>query len=171
MGEIRALKIGLEQRIGIKIPTSFKIMEWIVELAPVIINRCLVEHDGKTSYPRLMGKRVLAKVVRSTKSTTTRALQPRWEDAIRAGVARRSNEHIVVLEQGGQAIRCRWVKRRPEVNKWDAEKIRNIVASPRMPPAEDVCRAQARPVSEPVKRDFRITKWVLDYTAGCLGRP
>ena len=28
MGEIRALKIGLEQRIGIKIPTSFKIMEW-----------------------------------------------------------------------------------------------------------------------------------------------
>ena len=36
MGEIRALKIDLEQRIGIKIPTSLKIMEWIVELAPVL---------------------------------------------------------------------------------------------------------------------------------------
>ena len=129
MGKIRALKIGLEQRIVIKIPTSFNIMEWIVELAP----------DGK--------------------------------DAIWVGVARRSNEHFVVLEQGGQAIRCRSVKRRPEVNKWDAEKIRNIVASPRMPnpedpsrpdfdidktrlprpavPAEDVGRAQARLVSEP----------------------
>ena len=42
MGEIRVLKIGLEQRIGIEIPTSVKIMEWIVELAPVIFNRCLV---------------------------------------------------------------------------------------------------------------------------------
>ena len=76
-----------------------------------------------------------------------------------------------ISEQGGQAIRCRSVRRRPEVNKWDAEKIRNIVASPRMPnpedpsrpdfdidrtrlrrpavPVEDVGRAQARPVSEP----------------------
>ena len=39
-------------------------------------------------------------------------------------------------------------------------------------PAEDVGRAQARPVSEPVRRDFRITKRVLeryDYTAGCPG--
>ena len=109
-------------------------------------------------------------------------------------MARRSNEHIVVLEQGGQAIRCRSVKRRPEVNKWDAEKIRNIVASPRMPnpedpsrpdfdidktrlprlavPAEDVGRAQGRPVSELLRRDFRITKRMLeryDYTAGCPG--
>ena len=128
MGEIRALKIGLEQRIGIKIPTSFKIMEWVVKLGPVIINRCLVGHDGKTPYWRLMGKhtskemvemgeRVLAKVVRSRRSTRTRALQPRWEDAIWVGVARRSNEHIVVLKQGGQAIRYRSVKRRPEVNK------------------------------------------------------
>ena len=82
MGEMRALKIGLEQRIGIKIPTSFKVMEWIVELAPVIINRCLVGHDGKTPFSRLVGKhssketvetgeRVLAKVVTSRRSTTT----------------------------------------------------------------------------------------------------
>ena len=205
MGEIRALKIGLEQRNGIKIPTSFKTMEWIVELVPVIFNRCLVEHDGKTPYSRLMdkhsskemveiGERVLANVVRSRRSTRTRALQPRWEDATWVGVARRSNEHIVVLEQGGQAIRCRSVRRRPEVNKWDAEKMRNIVASPRMPnpedpsrpdfdidrtrlprpvvPAEDVGRAQARPISEPVRRDIGITKRVLeryDYTAGCPG--
>ena len=68
-------------------------MEWIVELAPVIINRCLVEHDGKTPYSRLVGKhsskemveigeRVLAKAVRSRRSTRTRALQTRWEDDI-----------------------------------------------------------------------------------------
>ena len=78
-----------KKRIGINIPTSFKIMESIVELALVIINRCLVEHDGKTPYSRHMGKhstmemveigeRVLAKVVRSRRSTGTQAFQPRW---------------------------------------------------------------------------------------------
>ena len=82
--------------MGIKIRTSFKIMEWIVEHAPVITNRCLVAHDGKTPYSRLMGKhsskemveiseRVLTKVVRSRRSTRTRALQPRWADAIWVG--------------------------------------------------------------------------------------
>ena len=85
MGEIRALKIGLEQRIGIKIPSSFNIMEWILEFAPVIINRCFVGHDGKTPFSRLMGKhsskemveigeRMLVKVVRSRRST--RPLKP-----------------------------------------------------------------------------------------------
>ena len=38
-----------------KIDTSWKIVEWI-ELAPTLINRCLVGHDGKTPYARLMGK-------------------------------------------------------------------------------------------------------------------
>ena len=91
-------------------------------------------------------------------------------------------------------MRCRSVKRRPEVNKWDAEKIRNIVASPRIPNpedpsrpdfdidetrlpslavlAEDVGSAQGRLVSELLRRDFGITKRMLeryDYTAECLG--
>ena len=70
------------------------------------------------------------------------------------GVARRSNEHIVVLEQGGQAIRCRSVRRRPEVNKWDAEKIRNIAASPRMLNPED-----------PSRPDFDIDKTRLPMPA------
>ena len=82
-------------------------MEWVVELAPVIlviIIRCIVGHDGKTPYSKLMckhsskemfeiGERVLAKVVRIRRSASTQALQPRWEDAVWVGVARRSNEH------------------------------------------------------------------------------
>ena len=96
LGELRALESGLAQRSGTKTPTSFKIMQWIVELAPVIIVRCFVEHDVKTPHSRLMGKhsskemveigeRALAKVVRSRRSTRTRAPQPRWEDAIWVG--------------------------------------------------------------------------------------
>ena len=67
---------------------------------------------------------------------------------------RRSNEHIVVLEQGGQAIRCRSVTRRPEVNKWDAESIRSNVASPRVPNPEG-----------PSRPDFDIDKTRLPRPA------
>ena len=48
MNQMRALKIGLEQRVQMKIDTKWKIMEWMVELAPTLINRCLIGHDGKT---------------------------------------------------------------------------------------------------------------------------
>ena len=43
-------------RIQMKIDTSWKIVEWMVEIAPTLINRCLVGHDGKTPYARLTGK-------------------------------------------------------------------------------------------------------------------
>ena len=58
MNQIRAMKIGLEQRINSKLTTSWKIMEGMVEYAPLLISRCLVGHDGKTPYARLMGKMV-----------------------------------------------------------------------------------------------------------------
>jgi hypothetical protein len=82
MNQIRAMKIGLEQRLGAKIKTNWEIMEWIVELSAVLINRCLVGHDGKTAYARLMGKnstkemvevgeRVLAKISRGQQARSS----------------------------------------------------------------------------------------------------
>ena len=49
MNQIRAMKIGLEQRLRAKISTNWKIIEWIVELSTVLINRRLVGHDAKTA--------------------------------------------------------------------------------------------------------------------------
>ena len=82
------------------------------------------------------------------------------------------------------------MKRRPEVNKWGSEKIRNIVASPRMPnpedpsrldidvdktrlsrlavPADDVGRAEARPESEACWKRLQDVGEVR-CTAGCPG--
>ena len=66
------MKIALDQRFGTTVKTDWKALEWMVELSAVLINRCLVGHDGKTPSSRLMGKnssvefgeRVLAKVTR-----------------------------------------------------------------------------------------------------------
>ena len=81
----------------------------MVELSAVLINRCLVGHDGKTPYSRSMvknsskelvefGERVLAKVTQCHTSTRKQALMSRWEDAIWVGVAKKSIEQIVVRE-------------------------------------------------------------------------
>ena len=205
MGQIRAMKIGLEQRIGVKVTTRWKIIEWIVELSAVLINRCLVGKDGKTAYARLMGKnsskeileigeRVLAKVMRGRASGRRQALKARWEDAVWVGIAKRSNEHIVVLEGGGPAIRCRTVKRRPLGNRWQAAKIEEIAATPRKPNPDDATRQNVehtrptrstevdhaeeldRPVTaepkEPLRRNFKITRRILEkygYSSDCAG--
>ena len=53
---MRAMKIGLEQRIQMKIDTCWKIVGWMVELAPTLINRCLVGHDGIDAVCEAGGK-------------------------------------------------------------------------------------------------------------------
>ena len=114
MSQVRAMKLALDQRLGTSVKTDWKALEWMVELSAVLINRCLVGHDGKTPYSRLMvknsskelvefGERVLAKITRCHTSTRKQAPMSRREDAIWVGVAKKSNEHIVVREGGGPA--------------------------------------------------------------------
>ena len=90
---------------------------------------------GKNSSKEVLefGERVLAKVTRSHTSTQKQALMSRWEDAMWVGVAKKSNEHVVVRKGGGPAIRCRSVKRRPLASRCSAEKVAEIEASPRKP--------------------------------------
>ena len=164
----------------------------MVESSAVLINRCLVGHDGKTPHSRLMGKnsskelvefgeRVLAKVTRCHTSTRKQALMGRWEDAMWVGVAKKSNEH-------------RSVKRRPFASRWSAEKVAEIEASPRKPcpetpkrgsvEAEEEIRIATSGVAEgmpqpmtqeppkPKRREFKITRKLLEkhgYHSDCSG--
>ena len=43
----------------------------------------------------------------------------------------------MVLEEGGQAIRCRTIKRRPASDRWIAQRIVEIKATPRRPNPKD----------------------------------
>ena len=205
MGQVRAMKIGLQQRLNTEIKIDWKILEWLVELSTVLLNRCMVGKDGRTPYYRLMGKdstktivelgeRVLATIARGPQAGRKQALKSRWEDAVWVGIAKRSNEHIVVLEGGGPAIRCRTIKRRPADSRWSAELVAGIKATPRAPnprePGEQRLRTERDPkivklekekvVAPPEvqaprefkRRDFRITKLLLErygFTGGCPG--
>ena len=51
----RALKLGLESRLKKQLPDGAKIIEWILELAPFLLNKYSVGHDGMTPHERLLG--------------------------------------------------------------------------------------------------------------------
>ena len=49
-GQVRTIKLALESRIGMEIPSDHDVVPWIVEYAATIINKGQVGADGKTAY-------------------------------------------------------------------------------------------------------------------------
>ena len=55
--QTRALKLGLEARLGAEISDDDKIMEWIYIHAPFLLTRYSVGHDGMVPWERLTGNK------------------------------------------------------------------------------------------------------------------
>ena len=70
---------------------------------------------------------------RKNKVTRKTSLATRWREATWAGFDIRSNEHLVVLAEGGMAVKVRTVKMRPESERWSKKAIEEIVATPDAP--------------------------------------
>ena len=87
------------------------------------------------------------------------------------GLAKMSNEHIAVLEDGGHEVRCRTITRRPKDARWDgqdhlgsrrhAEEAHNPASQTRRP----LTKQEARAEGEVVRRNVRITNWLLENMA------
>ena len=123
------------------------------------------------------------------------SLRTKWVFGTWIGMAQRSNEHLVALPDGGAVIRVRTVKTRTMDERWNAEAIERIVASPRRPNPKDDSQEGPQPermtkgadpgggegkdiesaevAEEEVKfRNFKITKALVDRlkkTPGCKG--
>ena len=181
------------------------VLEWCVEHAGLLLSRYKMGKDGKTVFRRVMGKeckavalefgeQVLAKPKRNTRSLRKQSLKSRWLDATWVTSSRNSNEHVVILEDGGPAIKVRTVERKPIDARWSKEAIINIKARPRNPNPKDPRQFDAAaessttglgikedgskllaPKTEDVEmkmRDFKITKELLSkfgYTDDCPG--
>ena len=105
--------------------THWEVVAWLVEYSCTTINHGQIGHDGKTPYRRLLGReptqplmefgeQILAKPLRQKKIKRKVSLATRWITGTWVGVTARSGENIVVLPEGGPAIRVRTVIRRPE---------------------------------------------------------
>ena len=145
--ETRALKIGLEARIGVEIPDDAEIMEWIYIHAAFLVTRYSVGHDGMVPWERLTGSKwhrpaieigevVLAKLAsrRGGKMVTKqkKKLKARSVRGVLVGQVSRTGEHIVVVASG-DAVRCRTIFRVPEGERWDKDLVLAIQGTPRTP--------------------------------------
>ena len=145
--QLRAIKIGLETRIRAQVNIEWPVLEWMIPHAADVINRFLMGSDGKTAYYRIhhrwfkaavfeFGEQVWAKPMRETnwnKVTETKrklSLRSNWIEATWVGFNSRSNEHVVVLPGGGPAMRVRTVRARPGSERWSADAIVEIRATP-----------------------------------------
>ncbi len=188
MSQTRAIKIGLQQRPDAKITTEWKIMEWIVKLSTVLINRCMIGKDGRTPHRRHMGKdsskhiaelgeRVTAQIARAPKSGRKQSLKSRWEDAIRVGIerahcgtrGRRAGDQVqdYQKEDPEQPMACR--KGRGDEGHAEAPEPEG----PGGPRVEGTRRSRLRSQGNGLHRrrcrsSERLREELLDYTE-CLG--
>ena len=139
--QMRAIKFGLESRIKANIGGNPLVFEWIIPHASDCISRFLVGKDGRTPHSRIcnkhlsgktfeFGEQVLAKPKRGKRETRKQSMKSKWHDGTWAGFGDRSHEHIVVLTSGGPAIKVRTVRPKAESERWRAEEITAIVATP-----------------------------------------
>ena len=65
MCQFRAIKIGLERRIGQRVETHWPVLTWVAEHAAMMLNRYQVGRDGRTHTATLLGKNVFRKLLSS----------------------------------------------------------------------------------------------------------
>ena len=148
-GHLRCVKLALEAKLKRNIDASHPIVKWMMPHAAFLLTRLSVGRDGMTSWRRLMGKTwngslaevgelVWAKLQlkkpsiekkhkRAKKKLVERSILGVW-----LGVYARTGEHIV-LKENGDVVRVRTINRRPEGQRFNADMITSIEATPRRP--------------------------------------
>ena len=134
------LKDALETKLKKKIHPGEAITEWIFRWAAMLCSRYLVGMDGRTAYERRRGRTCKVPVVSFGEVVHFKELHPDgrrdkmatdWHLGIWLGHTRESNEMLVGTEGG--ARRTYAVKRLPEEDRWDADRVKNMVGTPRQP--------------------------------------
>jgi hypothetical protein len=126
-GEVRAMFLGFQERLGKKVDARERIVAFIPEYAAYLMNRLVQGADGKVAYERIKGKKpsilgiefgekVLFKVKLGQKMEKINA---RWEHGIFVGVKRKSNELQVATVEG--ILNVRSVRRIPVERRWSED--------------------------------------------------
>ena len=128
-GNVRALYLSLEERIGSKVDARERIVAFIPEYAAYLANRLRIGQDGKCASQRIKGKRptVLGvefgeKVLyKRQKGSMMEKLNARWEHGVFVGVKRRSNELMIATPDRIEYVRS--IRRIPEERRWSRENL------------------------------------------------
>ena len=135
-GQLRALLMAFEGRIGREINAKEPVVTFMPEYAAYLMNRREVGKDGKTAYERSKGKKatvlgiefgekLLYKVKPKDKNEK---INPRWEYGIFVGVRRRSGELWIAIKD--QVFAVRSVRRIPIESRWSEDCVKWVNRAP-----------------------------------------
>ena len=130
-GQVRAILLALEDKLGAKVAAEEPIVTYIPDHAMYLINRLEVGKDGKTAYERVKGK--VASVLglefgekvlfmKAAKGKLMAKLRSKWDYGIFVGVRPRSNEIWVATAEKTWKVRS--VRRLPEDVRWSWDTVR-----------------------------------------------
>ena len=136
--QIRVIRLGLERRLGVRVPGAHPVTTWIVEHASDLLNKFLKGDDGKTPYQRLRGKTFNGTTVEfgervhyleNTKgSARMNKLEGKWSEGFYLGTGWRTGAAVIGTKTG--VIRSSAVRRVGEHRRWDAEGIMEVRGVP-----------------------------------------
>ncbi len=191
-GLFRTLKLCLEARIGKYIPVTHAIVPWLLQHTCTLLNAQTRGPDGLTPWARIKGRAfnqrlmgfgevVLYKLAtKGPHSAPDGNMGTRWREGCFLGYSRSTNTYTIGLPDGGLAT-SRSLMRRPMDNRWSAEAMSKITATPWSErdrsapgvrfeqPADGSAEAPRREVAS-VPKQFRINLSDLrehGFTEGC----
>jgi hypothetical protein len=128
-GQVRVLKLSLEERLGQEVPASHCIVAFLAEYAAYLVNRLEVGKDGKTPWERSRGKSASVmgvefgeKVMFKKKAKDkNEKINARWEKGIFVGARSCSGELLVATSLGVR--KCRSIRRLPLQERWGLDSL------------------------------------------------
>ena len=148
-GQARTLKAALEHRKGTGVPPDARILCVLVDFAAYLMNRCDVGSHGKTPLQGLHGRGDNAPLLELGEKILYMPAKParggKWDPRFHPGVfgsmLHPPSEAVVVTKQRlAMKTRAVNVRRIPESERCDADRIPGIRAVPRMAAGMVQCR-------------------------------
>ena len=191
-GLFRTLKLCLESSIARRVPEDHALVPWLLRHTCLLLNTAVKGADGLTAWHRARGRKFHGQLAHFGeqvlyKSPTKGPLKapqgnmgPMWQHASYLGHDLASNCYVLAVP-GGVDTSARSIWRRPESERWNAEALANVQATPWS------LRDQSQPAvtfrepaehsgqgtdaaAPPASRRLRINQSDLDshgYTEGC----
>jgi hypothetical protein len=136
--QVRVLRCGLEQRLGVKLSGKHPVMAWLVEHGADLLSRYVVGEDGRTGYERLKGKKCTTEAVEfgekvhyklnmKAKSKDDK-MEAKWDEGFYLGRWWRTGEAIVGTPGGIR--RAGTIRRVGGHRRWDRAGLEGVRGVP-----------------------------------------
>ena len=134
------MKLCLEASLAFYIPVDHALIPWLLEHTCLILNTTAVGPDGRTARTRVRGRKfsqrllkfgeqVLYKLpVKGPLSAPDGNMGTRWREGAYLGHCPTSNVYTIGTSTG--IVEARSLQRRPESDRWNAEQLASIKATP-----------------------------------------